>query len=181
MNARVLFVCTANECRSPFAEAIARKKAGDHAIEFESAGLDAWRRPTPDVGLTLARELGLGLEHHVSRTVPWDELGDYDVVLPLTRGHARELLVVDRAIAPRLFTVKQFARWLPEHPRPRRAAIGPWLDAVASGRPATMFIGSDADDDVADPVRRPMADWRVMSAQLDTAITAILDGLYPGR
>jgi len=181
--ARVLFVCTANECRSPFAEALARQLAAeaDLPISFESAGLDAWRRPTPDVGRLHARERGLDLDQHVSRSVPWDDLGVYDVLLPLARSHSRELVAVDPSVRPRLFTVKQFARWLADHPRPRRAAIGPWLDVVAADRPASELIGASSADDVADPIGRPIEEWRAMSADLDPAISAILTGLFPQR
>jgi protein-tyrosine phosphatase len=177
----VLFVCTANECRSPFAEALARQQAAALPIAFESAGLDAWRRPTPDTGRLHARERGLDLDRHVSRTVPWDGLRAYDVLLPMTRSHARELLAADATVRPRLFTVKQFARWLSDHPRPRRAAVGPWLDVVAADRPGGELIGESAADDVADPVGRPIEEWRVMSAELDAAISTILTGLFPSR
>lgn len=179
--ARVLFVCTANECRSPFAEALGRQQAGDLPIIFESAGIDAWRRPTPDVGRLHAHERGIDLDHHLSRTVPWDDLAVYDVLLPLTRAHARELLAADASVRSRLFTVKQFARWLADHPRPRRAAVGPWLDAVAADRPRAELLGASVADDVADPIGRPIEEWRAMSAELDSALSAILVGLFPPR
>jgi protein-tyrosine phosphatase len=179
-NARVLFVCTANECRSPFAEAIARRDAGDLPVEFDSAGLDAWRRTVPPVGLARAREMDLPLSDHVSRRIDPDEVRDYDLVLALSRSHARELLAMDPDARPRIFTLKQFARWVQEHPRPRRAALGSWLDAAAD-RPGTDFIGSSAADDVADPLHEPIEEWRRMTDELESAIGAILEGLYPGQ
>lgn len=177
--ARVLFVCTANECRSPFAAAIATRAAATLPVEFDSAGLDAWRRPVPPVGLAHARELGLDVKAHVSRRVHIDGLWDYDLVLGLSRVHIRELLSVEPELRSRLFTLKQFARWIPDHPRPKASRLGPWLDREAR-RPGTDFLGDSADDDIADPVGQPIDDWRVMSNDLTHAIQAIIDGLFPG-
>lgn len=176
---RILFVCTANECRSPFAEAIATRAARGRPVEFSSAGVDAWRRGVPATGIALARELGLDVESHISRSVLVDALGDYDLVLALSRVHARELLAMDPALRPRLFTLKQFARWISETPRPQSVVLGEWLDAVAAQRPPAEFLGRSVADDVDDPLGLPLAEWRRMSEELTTAIDAVIRGLYP--
>ena len=47
----ILFVCTGNICRSPLAEAVARKmaEARGKALEFDSAGTGDWHAgETPD-------------------------------------------------------------------------------------------------------------------------------------
>lgn len=177
--ARVLFVCTANQCRSPFAAALATRSAGDLPIEFESAGVETWSRPVPDEGVAHGDELGLDLRAHVSRPLPVGFLDDYDVLLGLERRHVRDLLAVAPEAAPRIFTLKQFARWLRDHPRPPRAEIGPWLDAVAADRPTTDLLGSDPADDVADPYRLPIEQWRLMTADVAPAVESVLDGLFP--
>ena len=181
----VLFVCTANECRSPFAAAIAGRLADGLPIRFDSAGVDARRRPVGRAGLEHARESGFDLTGHVSVQVRPDQLAEYDLVLALSREHARELLSLEPTIRPRLFTIKQFARWIDENPRPRRAALGPWLDLVAAERPRTELLGASRDDDVADPVDRPIGDWRRMSAELTVLIDRMLRGIFaprrPGR
>lgn len=178
---QVLFVCTANECRSPFAAAIATRLAAGLPIRFDSAGIDTRRRPVGRVGLEHARESGFDLTQHVSTQVRADHLADYDLVLALSREHARELLSLDPSIRPRLFTIKQFARWIEVNPRPRRAALGPWLDVVAADRPRAELLGASSDDDVADPVDRPIGDWRRMSAELTVVIDRVLRGIFPPR
>ena len=178
---RVLFVCTANQCRSPFAEALARRAAGSKPIAFDSAGVESWRRGVPDTGLRHAEERGLDLSAHVSRPVLVDQLESYDVILGLSREHARELLALSPGIRSRLFTLKQFARWLELNPRPQGAPVGEWLDRAAAGRSPRELLGSARADDVDDPLGLPIDRWRAMSTELDGAIATVLVGLLPNE
>ncbi|GAA3750886.1 protein-tyrosine-phosphatase [Microbacterium kribbense] len=175
---RIMFVCTANECRSPFVEAYARRAGEGAPVRFESSGTEATGRAVPEQGLALAAEHRLSVAQHRSRQVDVAILADQDLILPMSRIHARELLLLAPAVAPRLFTLKQFARWIAQHPRPPRSHLGSWLDAAAADRPRTNFVGDDRLDDVADPVGRPMHYWRRMAEDVVPAIDAILDGLY---
>lgn len=178
---RVLFVCTANECRSPFAAAIASRAATGLPVRFDSAGLESWQRPVPAAGLAHAREIGIDLAKHVSESVRPDDLPDYDLILGLAREHTRHLLADDPVLRPRLFTVKQFARWVDGRQRPPGIGLGAWLDQTASGRPGAEFLGANTADDVEDPLRLPIARWRLMSAELTSAIDQILAAIFPSQ
>ena len=81
---RVLFVCTGNICRSPFAEAVARAEG----LDAESAGLEAYggNEPTPDA-ITVARELGYDLSSHRARRLTEEMLERADVVVGMTAAH----------------------------------------------------------------------------------------------
>lgn len=133
----------------------------------------------PAVGLTHARELGIDLSTHVSQSVRLDDLQDYDLILGLARQHTRQLLAADPMLRPRLFTVKQFARWVEERQRPSGLELGAWLDQTATGRPGKDFLGANAADDVEDPLRLPIARWRLMSAEVTAAIDQILAAIFP--
>ncbi len=176
---RVLFVCTANECRSPFAAALAQRRALGLPVTFDSAGVEAWRRPVPETGIRHARELGLDLSAHVSTTVHPDFLDEYDLVLGLARNHVRELATLDPAIGFRLFTLKQFAAWARDHPRPSGVDVRAWLRAQSPSASRARILSSDRGDDVEDPVNRPIEDWRAMSADLIPAIDSLVSGLFP--
>ena len=85
---RILFVCTGNICRSPFAEAVARR-AGHEA---ESAGLMAYAGdgPTHDA-IAVAHEMGYDLSSHRARPVTEDMLRRADVVVGMTGEHVSAL------------------------------------------------------------------------------------------
>jgi protein-tyrosine-phosphatase len=93
---KILFVCAGNICRSPFAEALARRLASERGldVEFESAGeiaLDGDRCPRDalvaasrhDVDLTTHRARRLRAEHEAAadEVVPL-----FDVPDPIGRG-----------------------------------------------------------------------------------------------
>jgi protein-tyrosine phosphatase len=85
---RVLFVCTGNICRSPFAEAVARA-AG---LDVESAGLEAYAGAGPtDDATAVARELGYDLSAHQARPLTDEMLERADVVVGMTAAHVSAL------------------------------------------------------------------------------------------
>jgi protein-tyrosine-phosphatase len=86
---RVLFVCTGNICRSPFAEAVARSVGH---VEVESAGLAAYEGSGPtDDALAVARELGYDLSAHRARPVTKEMLERADLVVGMTADHVSAL------------------------------------------------------------------------------------------
>jgi len=62
---RVVFVCAGNICRSPYAEAVARRDCAVAGVEFASAGLSALsgNRATAEA-LAVASERGVDLSGH---------------------------------------------------------------------------------------------------------------------
>ncbi|HEX7255597.1 MAG TPA: hypothetical protein VF236_06685 [Gaiellaceae bacterium] len=86
---RVLFVCTGNTCRSPFAAAVARREGH---VDAESAGLaPSTGDEPPDDAITVARELGFDLSSHHARPLTEDLLERADVVVGMTAAHVSVL------------------------------------------------------------------------------------------
>lgn len=135
----------------------------------------------PEAGRRVAGEVGLDFSKHVSREVDLHDFGQFDVILTMAREQARELVAADPDARPRIFTLKQFARWIGANPRPDDSAVGPWLDAVAADRPAADLLGDDGADDVADPLRLPPDAWRRMIRELAANLKIVVDGLAPSR
>nr|WP_274636845.1 hypothetical protein [Microbacterium bovistercoris] len=177
----ILLLCHANQCRSPFAEAIARRLAAGRALRFWSAGLIPGGRPMPETGRLVGLEFGHDFNQHRSREIDWGDFHGFDVILTMARDQARELVAAESGVWPRIFTLKQFARWLEDHPRPPRSIVGSWLDATAADRPRTTLLGRDAGDDIPDPMGRPAGAWREMVDELTPLLTAVIDGLAPRR
>jgi protein-tyrosine-phosphatase len=88
---RILFVCIGNICRSPIAEAIARR-ALPREVVVESAGLHAiaGNRATAEA-IEAAAELGLELLSHRARPIGSLDLTSYDWILALTPAIGRIL------------------------------------------------------------------------------------------
>ena len=88
---RLLFVCTGNTCRSPLAEALARREAIERGlgdVEISSAGTSAWDgAPASDGALLVAMERGLDLGSHRSQQLTRELVQSHDVVLGMGPHH----------------------------------------------------------------------------------------------
>lgn len=175
----ILLVCTANQCRSPLAAAIADRDAVGLPVDFASAGLLEGGRRMPDNGIRVAGELGLDLSGHVSRQIDLEAASDYSVILTMTREQAREIVAAVPALWPRVFTLKQFSRWLEEHPKPGDGTLRTWLDNAAQDRSTIELVGSSRDDDIRDPLRSPVRVWRSVARELEVELQLVLNALYP--
>ena len=92
----VLFVCTANRYRSPFAEAFFRCKLEEDGIaqnwQVSSAG--TWTKnglPAVPQAVYKAKELGLDLSEHRSLEVTQELLLAQQIVLVMEKGHQESL------------------------------------------------------------------------------------------
>jgi protein-tyrosine phosphatase len=117
MTIKVLFVCTANVCRSPTAEGVFRTLAeraglGD-AFSVASAGTSnvrAGQAPTP-LAVEVAARRGYDISRQVSHAVTKEDIAAADYVLAMDRGHLADL----RWMAPRdrLDRLQLFTRFGP--------------------------------------------------------------------
>lgn len=88
---RLLFVCTGNTCRSPMAEAIARREAIERGlvdVDVSSGGTSAWEgAPASDGALLVAMERGLDLSAHRAQQVSRDLVAGQDLILTMGPHH----------------------------------------------------------------------------------------------
>jgi protein-tyrosine-phosphatase len=85
---RVLFVCTGNICRSPFAEDVARREG----LDADSAGLEAYAGAGPtDDAIAVARELGHDISSHRARPLTAEMVERADLVVGMTAAHVSAL------------------------------------------------------------------------------------------
>jgi protein-tyrosine phosphatase len=87
----ILFVCTGNTCRSPLAEAIARRQLDERGwshVRVASAGVSA--RPgdgASEHAVAVGRRHGLRVDEHRSRPLTTELVGWADLVLGMGPGH----------------------------------------------------------------------------------------------
>ncbi len=91
----ILFVCTGNTCRSPMAEAIARKVAKEmgETAEFLSAGVAAFSGDSASQNaLQVMQEYGTDLSSHRARVLTRELVEQADLILCMTHSHRNAVL-----------------------------------------------------------------------------------------
>ena len=89
--ARILMVCSANQCRSPMAEVLFRQLLVEEDLkDWDVVSAGVWAQPgfaaTP-TAVTAMHERGLNLSMHLSRPVTTELLENVDLVLVMERRH----------------------------------------------------------------------------------------------
>jgi protein-tyrosine-phosphatase len=175
---KVLFVCTANICRSAFAEALTRHllaedPAASHAngVEVSSAGVYGFVDEPMDEAM--AAELvrrGGDPSYFRSRRLTMGMVDAADLVLTAEVAHRRFILDDRPGVFRQMFTLGQFMRMLPDLPPD---SFGQALLAAARKglKPA------DPRDDLPDPYRQGPEAAAEVAARIDADLQVILPRL----
>lgn len=173
-----------------------RREPGGESAGGESAG--GWvigsagtrtrgGRPMDPAALAVLTERGIDGSGFVGRALTPSLIRDADLVLAATREHRGQIAQLVPAALSRLFTIRQFGYLadaavtaVEADPDPSPAAqaasaITRGLDLIARARAARSLVpGRTTEDDLADPVGRPVEDFRRCAAELDVAISGML-------
>lgn len=150
---RVLFVCTANICRSAYAELMTRHVlGGDSPVEVGSAGTHGYVDHPLDVPMAAQlRSRGVDPDGFRSRRLTSHMVSEADLVLTAEVAHRGRILEDQPEAFRKVFTIGQLARALDDadagrgHPTRAGDLLG---QLGASARPPVSA------DDVLDPYRR---------------------------
>ena len=176
--ARVLLLCTANQCRSPMGEAILRGLRP--ALEVRSAGRLPGGVEASGTAVEVLAERGLDLSGHLSQTATPSLLAESDLIIGMAREHVRDAVLMRPDVRPRAFVLKDLAR--------RAASVGPrapgqelddWLAAAGRGRTTADLLGSSEVDDVVDPMGRPAHRYRVCADELEQLLGQVATYAFP--
>lgn len=172
---RVLFVCTANICRSPYMELRAQAMtAGRDDVEFSSAGTHGFRSHHVDATMAVVlAERGIDVdaaEAFASRRLTRDMINEADLVLTAEASHRAFVLEEVPGAFRKAFTLGQFAESI-ERVDPSLAGAA-LVTAVGHRRAGAV----DAHD-IRDPYRRGRAAAEASADQIDTLLEAVLPRL----
>jgi len=166
---KVLFVCTANICRSPSAEALAGA-AGPADIEFASAGTHArdGEPINPDMVAVLPPDLDTSAFR--SRRLTTALLEDADLVITMEAAHRTFVLDDHPAMFRKVFTLGQLAKAVEQAPE------GLDREALLAHLGATRR-NADPALDVPDPYRRGAEAASGCVARLEELLHVVLPAL----
>jgi protein-tyrosine phosphatase len=164
----ILVVCHANICRSPMVERLARRALGPD-VAVHSAGTHAWHGAAmhPYTEQVLA-ERGADTATFESRPLTAGMLAQADLVLAAAREQRAACVTLLPAAVRRTFTLRQFGRLAAA--APAGAGMAALLDEVRGvfGQP----VGPD-EDDLADPVGRPVEAFRTCADEIERVLAVI--------
>ncbi|HVP23097.1 MAG TPA: low molecular weight protein arginine phosphatase [Conexivisphaerales archaeon] len=113
---KIVFVCSANACRSPMAEGFARKLLEENGVdhlEVTSAGLDAYEgAPATDEAIEVMKARGVDISSHRSKAFS-PRIGKKDMVLTMTRSQKERILAEHPSLAGRVFMLNEYAKNTP--------------------------------------------------------------------
>lgn len=109
---RVLFVCTANVCRSPMAEAIFNALTEDARLPFRarSAGISALRyeQVAPNAKAAL-EEVGVYIKDHHAQQISETLLEEADLVLVMSPWHASEINRLFKGFSNKVHALSEYS------------------------------------------------------------------------
>lgn len=181
---RVLFVCTANLCRSPIAEHLLRSKLQAHEARWavRSAGVAARNGlslPAPTV--RVLDESGIRVATWQTTRLTVELVRRADLVLTADADHRRFVVSMAPAAVSRTFTILELARLLTlsglqlatNEPGGLASSMVE-AAAVGRGRPQSRDAHSI---DISDPINRPAAELRHTADRIGDALDEILSAV----
>lgn len=168
---RVLFVCTANICRSPAAEYLARRHFGSDRFHVRSAGFLAAGRSCPEELQKALANRGVSVADHRSYTVDRDSLTAADIVFTMEARHVLDATVIDRRSLRKTLPLKEAA-----------GAVGPdetfesFLARINADRDPHRYL-SETRYDVSDPYKKRLKVYERAVEEIDGLVRTVLSRL----
>ena len=167
----ILFVCSGNQCRSPYAQ-VALSKYAPGWVTVASAGTLGIEGVSPPADLvSVAGGRDLDLSASLSRPIKGAGAGEADLVIGMTLDHVAAAVVNGGADATKTFTLAELVRLLEsdelEAPRTEAEATQLVEQLHALRTESKSFV---PDEDIEDPIGRPKRAYEEMADKLDELI-----------
>lgn len=169
---RVLFVCTANICRSPAAEYLARHFVTEQDYVFRSAGFLYDGSPITQKMALAVERFGVTDSHqHSSHIIDDDTMQDAELILTMESRHLRDLTVKDRSVFEKTIPFKEAVSRLD-----RPMSLDEFVTSIADREASSYF---DHRWDVEDPYKRSTKKYRDASEEIKDLVTGFFTNLKP--
>ncbi|HUF38758.1 MAG TPA: low molecular weight protein arginine phosphatase [Anaerolineales bacterium] len=111
---KILFICTANICRSPMAAAMFERLVQDKRLPgaWTVASAGTWARdgmPASENGTELMQSWGMDTRDHRSRIVSREILESADLILTMEKSHKEALRAEFSELAGKVFLLSEMA------------------------------------------------------------------------
>ena len=106
----VLFICTANICRSPMAMGLLLAKIGAETEDWRIGSAGTWTiegEPAAESTLSILRARGIDISNHTSRPVTARMVREYQLILTMERGHKEALRIEFPRASDRVFLLSE--------------------------------------------------------------------------
>jgi len=109
--ASILFVCTANQCRSPLAAALFHRQLSDSISEWSIASAGTWakedRSAHPQTQAAAIQVYNLDLSSHRSQSIDTLLLTDYHLILAMAQGHKEAICAEFPEVSQRVYLLSE--------------------------------------------------------------------------
>lgn len=180
----ILFVCTANACRSPMAQVLLQGRLGRRGIAaaVHSAGT---RVVEGAPAVPHARRVVAGLDGHTTRPLTTAMLARADLVLAMAAEQVHEIEALEPAAAAWAFTLREFVALAGETgPRAAGEDFAAWVARVARARdqraePDAVDGHTAAGGDVDDPFGQMLMVFQRVAGELHDLVGTVADLAWP--
>lgn len=170
---RLLFVCTANICRSPTAEIVARSRFGEEHQLFRSAGFMESGRACPPLLVETLRERGLDASGHRSYQLDEASLSAADLVLTMEGEHVQRATIQQRTSFGKIVPLREAASAVEQAGRP--LTVAGIIESVNATRDPSSYLSSRWDVD--DPFGGKARDYRRAVDEIASLVDVVIGGL----
>jgi len=179
---QLVLVCTANQIRSPIAEALVLRLAGALPLATRSRGLlDLGPKSPPSAAIEAAADLGLDISTHRSRRLEPGSLRESDAVVGFEPVHVASAVLDGGALVERAFLLRELVELLEQVDAPAEsdpAERARLAVAAAHQRRRALRVHNIAAS-LDDPLGRGRSAYRSAVRELGELVPRLVDGLFP--
>lgn len=168
---RILFVCTANICRSPTAEYLARDRFGNDRFHTRSAGFLQSDHSVPKEIKSLMAQRKVDISGHRSYKIDADTVSASDLIVTMEARHVLEITLLERSALAKTLPLKEAAKLVRG-----TETIEDFLVRINGERDPQTYLGGHAFD-VSDPYKKRMKAYERAVEEIDDLVTTVFSSL----